>query len=421
MDERATKQFDRFNAGIVKTGGLNARKNLLSIRETGVTAASTKDPVYKYAWVRENEPEIFAKTYKYLDVGSYLIMRCTGRYVVTQDVAFASLLYDPKRNRWGERVCEYHNIEKSHLPEIIKSTDLVGTLTPEAAAELSLTENCKVFGGGGDVSMIAVGAGCTHLGDTLVYIGTSGWVTIACDKLKIDLPNSIASIVGAEPGYYNFFAEMELAGKCIEWARDNLMLDLVGLYDEKSVEEGAVMAKLSEIAATSPPGANGVIFAPYLLGNRCPFENPYARASFFNLSLENTKADMMRAVLEGIAYHMYWMLELSEKTMRTNETIRFVGGGARSDLLCRIFADLSGRPVEQTSRPQNAGVLGAGILTATCLGVISSLKYASKLAEVDKRYEPDPTARKFYARNYEVYKTFHLANRKSYQLLNKSE
>jgi xylulokinase len=118
---------------------------------------------------------------------------------------------------------------------------------------------------------------------------------------------------------------------------------------------------------------------------------------------------------------MFWMLELAEKEMPTNQTIRIIGGGARSNMMCRIFADLSGRPVEQTERPQNAGVLGAGILTATCLGVIASLEDASDLARVDNRYEPDPTAKKLYKKNYEVYKTFHLENKTSYQLLNRTE
>jgi xylulokinase len=214
---------------------------------------------------------------------------------------------------------------------------------------------------------------------------------------------------------------MELAGKCIEWVKDNIMLDNVGVYDEKSFDEENVLYRLNDIAGTSPPGANGVIFIPYLLGNRCPFEDPFARASFFNLSLENTKADMARAVLESIAYQMFWMLELSEKEMASIGAVRVIGGGARSNLFCRIFADLSGRPVEQTERPQNAGVLGAGILTATCLGAIASLKDASELVQVENRYEPDPTAKKLYAKNYEVFKNFHIANKKNYQILNRPE
>jgi xylulokinase len=421
MDERAMKQFEVFNKGLIKMDGLNLLKNYASIRETGVTAASAKDPVFKYGWVRENEPEIFKKVYKYLDVGSYLILKCTGKYVVTEDVAYASLLFDPTHGHWSDKVCKAYNVEKEHLPDIIKSTDLVGTLTADAAAFLGLSERCKVIGGGGDVSMIALGAGCTTLGDTLIYIGTSGWVTTCVDKLKIDLPNSIASLVGAQTGLYNYFAEMELSGKVLEWARDHLMCDNVGVYTRTEDDASNLYDRFCKIAATAPPGSNGVVFTPYLLGNRCPFEDVYARASFFNLSLKNTKADMMRSVLEAIVFHMYWMLELIETKMPTNKRLRIIGGGAQSRTICRILADVSGRPVEQTEHPQNAGVLGAGILIATQMGAVSDLEQAKVLAKVNETFNPDPTKKALYAKNYEVYKKFHEDNKKSYRLLNRHD
>ncbi|MDR1272317.1 MAG: FGGY-family carbohydrate kinase [Clostridiales Family XIII bacterium] len=419
MDERAAGQFEKFNEGPIRVDGLNAVKNLAAIRENGITAASAKDPVYKYKWVRENEPEIFSKIYKYVDVGGWVLHRCTGRYVTTEDVAYTALVYDARGHHWSEKLCRMHQVEMSHLPEIVGSTECVGTLTEAAAADMGLTTNCKVIGGGGDVAMIALGAGCTKLGDTLAYIGTSGWVTTCVDKLGIDLANSIGSTVGAQQGVYLYFAEMELAGKNIEWARDNLMLDGEGVYAAKELSDEDVMHRIGEIAGRSSPGAGGVIFMPYLLGNRCPFEDVFSRASFYNISLTNTKADLMRSVIESIAYHMYWMIELIEKKKPMNNTLRIIGGGAKSDLLCQILADMSGRTTERTREPQNAGVLGAGILAANHFGYLDSLEDAKRLAQVGDVFVPDPETRGHYMKNYQIYKQWPAQNKKNFRFLNK--
>jgi xylulokinase len=419
MDERGAPQFEKFNEGPIRIEGLNAVKNLASIRENGITAASAKDPVYKYGWVRENEPEIFEKVYKYLDVGGWVLHRCTGRYVTTEDVAYTALVYDARKHHWSEKLCRMHQVEMSHLPEIVGSTECVGTLTEAAATDMGLTTDCKVIGGGGDVAMIALGAGCTKLGDTLVYVGTSGWVTTCVDKLGIDLAHSIGSTVGAQQGVYLYFAEMELAGKNVEWARDNLILDGEGVYKTKELPDEDVMYKIGEIARRSAPGAGGVIFMPYLLGNRCPFEDVFSRASFYNISLTSTKADLMRSVIEGIAYHMYWMIELIEKQKPMSSTLRVIGGGAKSNLLCQALADLSGRTTERTREPQNAGVLGAGILAANHFGYLDSLEDAKRLAQVGDVFIPDSQTREQYMKNYQIYKQWPAQNKKNFRFLNR--
>jgi xylulokinase len=179
------------------------------------------------------------------------------------------------------------------------------------------------------------------------------------------------------------------------------------------------MGKISEIAGRSTPGAGGVIFMPYLLGNRCPFEDVYCRASFYNISMMTTKADMMRSVIEGIAYHMYWMLELIEKQKPVNNVLRVIGGGAKSDLLCQALADLSEHTVERTIEPQNAGVLGAGLLAASYFGYIDSLEDAKRFAKVGDVFVPDPATREQYMKNYQVYKQWPTQNKKNFRFLNR--
>ena len=210
------------------------------------------------------------------------------------------------------------NIE--HLPRIIKSTDKVGGITKEAAAQIGLKEG-TLYLGEEDASLIGVGAGATELGDTHVYLGTSGWVSTVVDRSMVDTSARIAAIVGAQSGKYNYFTELETAGKCLEWVKDHLALDEINIYLEKidvvqSKESvyTSLYDYMSEVIDSIPAGSGGVIFTPWLHGNRCPFEDPNARGIFFNISLETGKTELIRAVVEGVCFHIRWFLENQEKS-----------------------------------------------------------------------------------------------------------
>jgi xylulokinase len=422
MDKRAARQFDSWRSGLFAVAGINVRKLLISLAETGVVAASAKDPVFRYAWVRENEPEIFKKIYKWLDVKDYLLFRTAGRFVSSEDSAFSTMLYNTRKHSWSKTVCDLHGVNYEHLAQIVKCTDEIGCLTEEAAAQLGLGTGCKVFAGGGDCSLIGIGAGCTKTGDTHVYIGTSGWVSTVTDKQVVDAVSMIASVTGAMPGRYNYFAEMETSGKCIEWARDHLAAGGIGAYrkageaDERSRDD--LIELMCDAAARVPAGSNGVVFMPWLLGNRCPFEDADCRGGFFNISLTTKKEDLIRSVLEGILFHKRWMLECQRKKVCTSPVLRFVGGGARSDLICRMLADICNLRVERTEKPQNAGALGAAMLMAFGLGHISSLEEAGSLAAVNSVFTPDPNTAPQYAKNYAVFRRLYSKNKKNFKLLN---
>lgn len=173
------------------------------------------------------------------------------------------------------------------------------------------------------------------------------------DHQAVDVAAMMAGIVGAEPGKYNYFAEMETAGKCFEWVKDHLVLDEVNVYLAKTdVAESretvyeSLYDYMSDTVAKVAPGSGGVLFTPWLHGNRCPFEDAAAAGMFFNLRLETGKAQMLRAVLEGICFHLRWMLEVQEKKTKTSDPIRFVGGGALSPVTCQMLADITGRTIE---------------------------------------------------------------------------
>jgi xylulokinase len=235
----------------------------------------------------------------------------------------------------------------------------------------------------------------------------------------------IAAVVGAEEGRYNYFGELETAGKCLEWVKDHLALDEIGIYlDNKNITDGyeakytSLYDYMTDVVKDVPAGAGGVIFTPWLHGNRCPFEDPNARGMFFNISLETGKSEMIRAVLEGVCYHLRWFLETEEKKVKSSEKVRFVGGGALSDLTCQILADCMGKVVETVDTPQNVGAMGAAVLIAVGLGQCKSIEDAKSLIPVSKTFEPNMENKKAYDKYYEVYKNLYKANKENFAKLN---
>ncbi len=427
MDQRARKELKENMAYGLKVAGGNVVKLLKSLAITKAAPLSVKDPVYKYLWVKNNEPENFKRVYKWLDVKEALIARMTGEFIMTQDSAFGTLLYDVREGKqgWSSEMCKMLGVDMNHLPKIIRSTDQVGGLTEKAARELGLKAGTAVFGGGGDATLIGVGAGAVGLGQTHVYMGTSGWVSTVVNKNIVDASSMIAAIVGAQDGLYNYFAELETAGKCLEWVKEHLALDEIGIYLKKThvaedmeSEYTNLYQYLSSVIEKVPAGSNGVVFTPWFHGNRCPFEDPNSRAMFFNISLDTGKSELIRSVIEGVCYHMRWMIETQEKKTKTSDVIRFVGGGALNDSTSRILADCTGKTVETVDSPQNVGAVGAAVVVAVGIGLISDISEAGKLIKSTKTFKPDPATKAAYDKNYAVYKQLYKANKENFKLLN---
>ncbi len=425
MDQRAGAELKKGLAHGPQVAGANVVKLLRCLRANGAVPSSVKDPVWKYKWVQAHEPEKFGRTDKWLDVKDYLLLRCTGRAVMTEDSAYATLLYDTKKRTWSRELCGMFGVNMAHLPPIIQSTDRVGGLTDRAAAELGLAPGTPVFGGGGDASLIGVGAGCTVVGSTHIYCGTSGWVITVTDRQLVDVDAMIAAIVGAQKGRYNYFAEMETAGKCLEWVKDHLALDEIGVYLEKRDVTGgqeAVYASLydylTETVEKAAPGSGGVIFTPWLHGNRCPFEDPAAAGMFFNIRLDTGKTELIRAVLEGVCFHLRWMLECQARKVKTSDPVRFAGGGALSAVTAQILADVTGRTIETVASPQNVGSVGAAAVMAVGLGVIPDLDAVGTLIPPERTFAPRPDSRAVYDRNYAVFRRLYAANKANFRALN---
>ena len=428
LDQRAKKEIKKGIAYGLQFAGANILKLIKSVIITGAVSSSVKDPLWKYKWVQNNEPQNFAKTRYWVDVKEYLLGRCTGNFVMTQDSAYSTFLMDTRKgkNEWSESLVKTFGVKREHLPKIVKSTDCIGGLTKKAASELGLTIGTPVFGGGGDATLIGIGAGCVNVGDTHVYCGTSGWVSTVVDKQMVDGNCMIAAIVGAQNGRYNYFAEMETAGKCLEWVKDHLALDEIGIYLTKThiaESQEAVYTSLYDYMTESvkniPAGSHGVIFAPWLHGNRCPFEDPLAAGMFFNIKLDTGKTELIRAVLEGVCYHIRWMLTCQDKKIHTSKTIRFVGGGALSDVTCQILADMTGRVVETVDSAQNVGAVGAAVVSGIGLGIIDTFDRAKQIITATKTFYPNIDNKAVYDKGYEVFTKLYKTNKKNFQTLNR--
>ncbi len=431
MDQRAREELKKGIAYGFQIAGAEVTKLLKYLKYTGAVSSSVKDPIWKYKWVEAHEPENFKKIYKWLDIKEYLILRASGEFVMTNDSAFGTLLYDTRRGHegWCKPICDMVGVNIEHMPPIKRSTEKVGEITEQAAAELGLAAGTAVYGGGGDASLIGVGAGAVEIGDTHIYSGTSGWVGTVVPEQLVDAGAMMAAIVGANPETFNYFGELETSNKCVGWVKDHLALDEIGVFLKKygnatdSLEqvEFNMYDYLEEVIDSIPAGSNGVIFTPWLHGNRCPFEDPNAAGMFFNIRLDTGKTELIRAVVEGICFHMRWMLERQEqkvKKFKNSEAVRFCGGGALGETTCQILSDILQRDVVVVESPQNIGAVGAAACIAVGMGIIPKMTDVKKLIPIKTTYHPNKAHKEVYDKNFKVFKNLYKCNKENFAILN---
>jgi xylulokinase len=307
-------------------------------------------------------------------------------------------------------------LEIGKLPEQVPAATLVGPLTARAAADLGLPARVQVVAGTGDTTAAALGAGAVRDYEAHLYVGTSAWLSCHVPRKKTDVLHNIAALPAAVPGRYWVATVQDVAGRAVDWLIENV------LADPDHPRSAAALDRLTRLAATAPPGAHGVVFAPWLNGERTPVDDPSLRGAWFNLSLSTTRADLARAVFEGIALNTRWMLEAVERfTGRTGPEgigpIRFIGGGASSTLWCQAMADVLNRPIHQVAEPQLANVRGAALLAGVALGEVT-WEQIPDLVEIAACYQPDPANRARYDEAYAALRAHHKGHRRLYARLN---
>ncbi len=417
IDGRSVKEYEKGIKGGLQISGYNVAKILKWIKIAGGGPASPKDQVWKYRWFADHKPDLFKKLYKMLDCKDYLVFKCTGNMCTSVDSAAIVWLFDtrPGQFKWSQELCDTAKIAMEHLPDVKRSTDSAGGLTAAAAAEMGLAPGIPVILGGVDASCIPVGSGAIDLDGTHIYVGTSGWIITETDKRITNVADYEASVPGAIPGLYNYVGIMETAGASLAWAKDHL----ADLEVEHAKQQGVSVFKLLDtMVSQTQPGANGLLFAPWLYGNRCPKEDTHVRGAFFNINLKTRRREMFRAILEGVSLHTKWMMDMfKKKNVPVTEPIRYVGGGAKSDVWCQIMADVLDKQIQPVKYAQDGGAVGATLIAGVGLGA-TSWKEAKGLVPAGEVYKPNPANRAVYDKLYKALVQFHANNQKLFHFMN---
>lgn len=420
MDSRGAEYVKQVTGGLLRFEGYGIRKLLKWLRRTGgIPSLAGKEPVAHILYIRHRHPDVYARTYKFLEPKDYINLRLTKRWAASFDSIALHWVTDNRRIDaivYDDELLALSTVERSKLPELKRAIDVLGPLCPEAADALGLTTSTQVVMGTPDVQSAAIGSGAVLDYEGHVYIGTSSWLTCHVPFKKTDVFHNMASLPSALPGRYFVANAQETAGACIEWLRDAVLFaddPLSGTAPED------FYARLERTAEQAPAGCDKVLFTPWLYGERCPVADATVRAAFLNLSLSTTRAHMVRAVMEGVAFNTRWLLPHVEEFIdRRMDRIRMIGGGASSDLWCQIHADVLDREVAQVDEPVQSNARGAALVAALGLGHLTVDQIPERVP-IRRVYEPRARHRGLYDELFDAYLEFYRANKGIYARLNR--
>jgi xylulokinase len=403
--------------------GYNVFRLVKFLRITGGTPGHTgKEQIGKILWLREHQPEVFSNAAKFIDAKDYIIHRLTGKFVTSVDVAVVWWLLDTRNNcnQWHPALCKLAGITPDKLCEVRGSSAIVGTLMPHAAEEMGLLPNMPVINGAGDLATAGVGSGALDDGELHISLGTSNWVAGHVTQRRIDVAHYAGCIGSAYPEkYFLAMAHQETAGICLEWLKNNVLYHEEQLKAETGVS--SVYQLLDRLAERVEPGAGGVMFTPWMFGERCPIDDSFVRAGLYNLSLQHSREHLIRAVLEGIAFNTRWAMETLENLYSPVAELNMIGGGAKSPLWCQIMADVTNRIIHQVADPQLAGAKGIALVASMALGYVPSFNDIRKYIRINDMYRPNPAYRQLYDRLFREYKNIYKHNKTWYRRMNREQ
>ncbi|MDF1856032.1 FGGY family carbohydrate kinase [Pseudooceanicola sp.] len=393
QDTRAGDIARRLVGGFPEALGYNLNRLARWIRiANGAPAKNGMDPIAKMHFLMRNEPEIWAKTHRTLDVKDWLIHRATGRFVTTADSANVTWLMDtrPGREGWSKALSKMTGMPLDKLPEIVDGSDVVGVLTPRAAAELGLPADLPVVAGGGDVTATALGSGAVADGALHLCISTSAWVSGFFPRRILSVPSSFATVASSAGNRPLLIATQESAGSALEW-----VARLMGYGAQPDL-----------VAAFGDPGdwrEDDPFLIPWFAGERVPVDNDTLRGVIHGLSIDHDRNAVARAAIEGVALNLRWAHEAVAKKpgVKLDGPLPLVGGGATNPVLAQCVADALNREVT-TGESQFAGVLGTAALAAPAMGWDPDVWHAAaRLSDrVQARYLPLPDRHEMIERRY---------------------
>ncbi|MGD0998506.1 MAG: FGGY-family carbohydrate kinase [Thermoleophilia bacterium] len=384
-DTRARDLARKVIGGPVNISGFAPQKVWPFLRMTGgAPSPSGADPTGHSLLLRARLPEVYAKTAVILEPVDYLGLRFTGRAAATPASMIASWLTD---NRLGaplgyvDSLVKKTQRDRARLPELIPTGSVLGPLLPDVAADLGVAPGAPVVCGIPDLHAAVVGSGAVAPYETHIAVSTTSWIGARVPFKRTDILHQIATVPGLDPAHPVVGNNQETGGACLHWLREQIVAPPDGLLgggsgigDSGAAAEGPAPSfdDLLRLAERAPAGCEGLLFMPWLNGERSPVEDKIARAGWLNLSLRTDRAMLVRSVLEGVAYNSRWLFDAYEKFLkRPVPKVRILGGGAQSDLWCQIYADVLGCPVEQVADPRHAQLRGVALWARVCLGELT--------------------------------------------------
>ncbi len=406
LDGRAQEQADRIVRRLTKTVMLTVAGGL----PTG------KDVIPKMMWLRQNEPGVYSEAHSILEVNSYLVGRCCGEFVYDYVAASCTGMFNFKKKDWDDILFRLFRLDRGKMPRVAPASERAGALGEAAAAEMGLAAGIPVFVGTGDVPSATVGSGAVLDGQGHVYVGSSGWIAVTMPRSVNDGRRGIVSIASADPSRFLLVSETESAGACFKWFAEELA--------PKEADYGKgrdVYDYLNDVAAEAEPGSNGLVFCPWMFGERSPIPDTTVRGGFVNLSLSHKRGDVARSVFEGVALHARWMLESVRKCGFSDPVLRAIGGGAKSPLWMQTYADACGLTVEAVEEPQESGARGAALVAALGLGEHRDWASLRDAVKVRETYTPRPEYARVYDEAFEDLKEIYSSLKKFYRRVNSGD
>ncbi len=391
-DQRTASQCDEIRRRV-------GRDRLIEITGNDALTGFTAP---KILWMRDEEPENYSRISVVLLPKDYVRLRLTGEHAVDRAGASGTLLFNLEERDWSDEVIESLDLPRGWFPQTFEGTDITGYVTEEAASLTGLRAGIPVVGGAGDQAANGVGTGAVEPGTVAVSLGTSGVVFAATDRAVIDSDARLHSFCHAVPGLWHQMGVMLSAAGSLRWFRDTVAPDIS--FADLSLEAGSVA-----------PGADGLVFLPYLTGERTPHPDPEARGAFVGLTVRHTRAHLARAVMEGVAFGLRDSLEIIREQSDVGD-IRVAGGGAGSTVWLQILADVFGADVRTVDVPESAAY-GAALLSAVGAGAYPTVGRAVEATiRTGERYRPSPAAAR-YEDMYGIYRSLYPSLREiSHQL-----
>jgi xylulokinase len=385
---------------VPQAGQLIAKVGMEKIyRITGHRPSSSYSAA-KIMWVRDHQPEIFAEAHKFVHAKDFIVARLTGTFATDFSDAGGMNLYDLEAYDWSAPMLEAASLDPELLPELHEATDVVGEVLPSVSEEVGLAAGTPVVIGGGDGCCAAAGAGVVREGSAYNYLGSSSWIAIASKQPIYDPTMRTFTWAHLMRNIFSPCGSMQAAGGAYQWLRDTVCLP----EKEKASELGISPYELmDQLADQSPPGAHGLLFFPYLLGERSPWWNPDARAAYFGLTMGHTRGDIIRATLEGVTFNLKIIMDSFCQQGAQISAMRVIGGGGKGRIWRQIMADIYGVPVQRPALLAEATSFGAALAGGIGVGLYKDWSMAESMTPVVDEILPDGQTTEAYRKLYDIF------------------